>query len=170
MYGGGCVCMCVCVINLGLSPKIFQFFYPLHKWAKPSNLQTFKMNTNVTDTTSNLLGKLCKLSILPTAPIKWNVKKLMLRNNEEKICCHLSFTFIVWMDHTSLHEQQEVVVSHCYCYCSVLTPLPKQKNAHCPNHLPPPWPQFGQLGPFFRTSKFKIWKSVRGGEGDILTT
>ena len=32
---------------------------------------------------------------------------------------------------------------------------------HCPNHLnPPPWPQFGQLGPFFRTSKFKIWKSL----------
>ena len=32
---------------------------------------------------------------------------------------------------------------------------------HCPNHLnPPPWPQFGQLGPFFRKSKFKIWKSV----------
>ena len=29
---------------------------------------------------------------------------------------------------------------------------------HCPNHLTPPWPQFGQLGPFFRTSKFKIWK------------
>ena len=34
--------------------------------------------------------------------------------------------FIVWMDQSSLHEQQEVVVSHCYC--SVLTPLPKQKN------------------------------------------
>ena len=28
---------------------------------------------------------------------------------------------------------------------------------HCPNHLnPPPSPQFGQLGPFFRKSKFKI--------------
>ena len=28
---------------------------------------------------------------------------------------------------------------------------------HCPNHLTsPPQPQFGQLGPFFRTSKFKI--------------
>ena len=39
---------------------------------------------------------------------------------------------------------------------------------HCPNHLSPPWPQFGQLGPFFQTSKFKIWKSLeslswRGG-------
>ena len=31
---------------------------------------------------------------------------------------------------------------------------------HCQNHLTPPRPQFGQLGPFFWTSKFKIWKSV----------
>ena len=33
---------------------------------------------------------------------------------------------------------------------------------HCPNYLnpPPPWPQFGQLGPLFRKSEFKIWKSV----------
>ena len=40
---------------------------------------------------------------------------------------------------------------------------------HCQNHLnpPSPWPQFGQLGPFFRTSKFKIWKIL---EGDISTT
>ena len=24
---------------------------------------------------------------------------------------------------------------------------------HCPNHLPPPWPQFGQLGPLFLRQK-----------------
>ena len=32
---------------------------------------------------------------------------------------------------------------------------------HCPNHLnPPPDPDSGNLVVFFRTSKFKIWKSV----------
>ena len=43
---------------------------------------------------------------------------------------------------------------------------------HCPKHLnpPPPWPQFGQLGPFFRTLNFKIWKSLEGGVRDIITT
>ena len=33
---------------------------------------------------------------------------------------------------------------------------------------PPPWPQFGQLGPFFRTSKFKIWKSLVGRGGRYI--
>ena len=32
----------------------------------------------------------------------------------------------------------------------------------------PPWPQFEQLGPFFRTSKFKIWKSLKGRGGRYI--
>ena len=41
---------------------------------------------------------------------------------------------------------------------------------HCPNHLTPPWPQFGQLGPFFgrQNSRFESHlrtKSANVGRG-----
>ena len=41
---------------------------------------------------------------------------------------------------------------------------------HCPNHLNPPWPQFGQLGPFFGRQNSRFESHLKGGEGDILTT
>ena len=45
-----------------------------------------------------------------------------------------------------------------------LRALPESPNT------PRPDPNTGNLVPFFWTSKFKIWKSLGGGEGDILTT
>ena len=39
---------------------------------------------------------------------------------------------------------------------------------HCPNHLNPPDPNSGNLVLFFRTSKFKIWKSLEGRGGRYI--
>ena len=77
------------------------------------------------------------------------------RKYNERVSC-LSILDIVWL--------------YWSCFQLGKTSIKKNYFEHCPNHLNPPTdPNSGNLVLFFRTSKFKIWKSKWGGEGDILT-